>query len=77
MAVKTKLQVLSRDAFDQAYVKNMIKDHQEDIAKFEKEAAQGPDPDAKAFSAAALPTLRTHLKKIQAIASDTGVTASN
>ena len=77
MAVKAKLQMLSGDAFDKAYVKDMIKDHQEDIAMFEKEASQGLDADAKAFASATLPTLRTHLKKIQAIADNNGVTAAN
>jgi putative membrane protein len=51
----------------------MIRDHEEDIAEFKKEAASGQDPDARAFAAAALPTLESHLKQIQAIAADIGV----
>lgn len=51
----------------------MIKDHEEDIAMFKKEATSGQDPDAKAFAAAALPTLRAHLTKIKSIAKTTGV----
>ncbi len=73
MATKTKLEVLSGHTFDKSYIKAMIKDHQEDIAMFKKEAASGMDPDAKAFAAATLPTLKTHLKKIRAIAASTGI----
>jgi putative membrane protein len=73
MATKTKLEVLSGDTFDKSYIKGMIKDHEEDIALFKKEAASGQDPDAKAFAVATLPTLRAHLKKIKSIATAAGV----
>jgi putative membrane protein len=74
MAVKAKLKVLSGSSFDKSYIKGMIKDHQEDIAEFKKEATSGRDPDARAFASATLPTLEAHLKKIQSIAADAGVT---
>ena len=73
MATETKLKALSGDTFDKSYIKGMIKDHETDIALFEKESASGQDPDAKAFAAATLPTLKTHLRKIKAIASAAGV----
>jgi putative membrane protein len=74
-ATKAKLEVLSGSAFDKSYIKGMVEDHEEDIKEFQTEAASGQDPDAKAFAAATLPTLRTHLKKIQAIAAAQGVAA--
>ena len=46
MATKTKLEVLSGNTFDKSYVKGMIKDHEEDIAEFKKEATSGQDPAA-------------------------------
>jgi putative membrane protein len=70
-AVKAKLQALSGQSFDQSYIRNMIKDHEEDIAEFKREAATGEDPDARAFATAFLPMLESHLKQIQAIAADT------
>jgi putative membrane protein len=76
MATKTRLEALSGDTFDKSYIKGMIKDHEQDIAMFEEEANSGQDPQAKAFAAATLPTLREHLKKIQAIAASAGVSAS-
>ena len=75
MATKAKLEVLSGETFDKSYIKGMIKDHEEDIALFKKEAASGKDPDAKAFATATLPTLETHLKKIKSIAASAGVNA--
>ena len=75
MAAKEKLKALSGSSFDKSYIKGMIKDHQEDIAEFKKEAASGRDPDARAFASATLPTLEAHLKKIQSIAADAGVSA--
>lgn len=75
MATKTKLKVLSGDTFDKSYVKGMIKDHQNDIAEFQKEAASGQDPDARAFAKATLPTLQTHLKRVQSVAAEMGIDA--
>jgi putative membrane protein len=76
MATKTKLDVLSGETFDKSYIKAMIKDHQQTIALFQKEAMSGQDSDAKAFAAATLPTLRSHLKKINSIAASAGVTSN-
>jgi putative membrane protein len=75
MATKTKLQVLTGDAFDKSYIKGMIEDHEEDIKEFRREATSGQDAEAKAYAAATLPTLQTHLKKIQQIAASAGVKA--
>jgi putative membrane protein len=76
MATKAKLDMLSGETFDKSYIKAMIKDHQQTIALFKKEAMSGEDTDAKAFAAATLPTLRSHLKKINSIAASAGVTSN-
>jgi putative membrane protein len=75
MATKGKLEVLSGDTFDKSYIKSQVKAHQQTIALFKKESATGQDPEAKAFAKATLPTLRSHLKAINAIAADAGVDA--
>jgi putative membrane protein len=75
MAAKTKLDVLSGDTFDKSYVKGQMKAHQDTIALFRKEINSGQDPDAKAFATAVLPTVRSHLKAIKAIATEMGVKA--
>ncbi|HTG18053.1 MAG TPA: DUF4142 domain-containing protein [Blastocatellia bacterium] len=76
MATKTKLEVLTGKTFDKSYIKGMVADHKEDIKEFQEEASSGQDADAKAFAAATLPTLKAHLKKIEAIAAAQGVDAS-
>jgi putative membrane protein len=73
MAMKAKLEVLSGDTFDKSYIKGMIKGHQDTLALFRKEAASGQDPDAKAFAAATIPTIKSHLRKIEGIAASAGV----
>ena len=73
MATKAKLDVLSGDTFDKAYVKGQISAHRQTIALFHKEISAGKDADAKAFAAATLPTVRSHLKAITAIATDMGI----
>jgi putative membrane protein len=72
-ASKAKLDMLSGDSFDKSYVKGMIDDHKADIKEFQKEATDGKDPEVKAFAVATLPTLKKHLQKIQAIASNAGI----
>lgn len=73
MALKGKLDVLSGDTFDKSYIKSQLKAHRQAVALFKKESTFGDDPDAKAFAAATLPTLRTHLKRITSIAAGAGV----
>jgi putative membrane protein len=73
MATKAKLEVLSGDTFDKSYISGMVKDHQEDIREFENEVQNGQDPDARAFAAKTLPTLKLHLSRIESIAAHDGV----
>jgi putative membrane protein len=77
MVAKENLKALSGASFDKSYVQGMIKDHQEDVAEFKKEATSGQDPDARAFASATLPTLEADLKKLQSIAAEAGVSASD
>lgn len=74
MATKAKLQVLTGETFDHSYIKGQIQAHQNTVALFRKEIASGQDPDAQAFAKATLPTIRSHLKAINAIAADAGTT---
>jgi len=54
-------------AFDSAYTKDMVRDHQQDVADFQKEAQSGQDPALKAFAQKYLPTLQEHLQMAQAL----------
>ena len=71
-ALMTKLQGLSGAAFDKAYVKAMVKDHQKDVKEFQKEANSGKDPQIKNFASQTLPVLQQHLSKVQSIESSMG-----
>jgi putative membrane protein len=73
IATKAKLEVLSGDTFDNSYIMSQLKAHRTTIALFRKEIASGQDADAKAFATATLPTLRAHLKAIDSIAANAGV----
>jgi putative membrane protein len=68
-AMVTQLTRLSGAAFDQAYIKQMVADHERAVALFEKEANEGSNPDLKAWAARTLPTLREHLQMVRSLAS--------
>jgi len=53
---------LSGAEFDNAYVRDMVQDHQDDIAEFGTEARTGQREEIKTFAAETLPTLKEHLK---------------
>ena len=54
---------------DEAYVTAQVRAHQDAIALFTDEAANGSDADLKAFAQKTLPTLQHHLKALQALPS--------
>jgi putative membrane protein len=65
-----KLQNMSGPDFDKAYVKAMVKDHEEDVKEFQKEADKGKNEQIKQFASTTLPVLHTHLDKIKQIQSN-------
>src|SRR2546423_4900155 len=50
---------------DKDYMGMMVKDHQADLAEFQKEAQSGTDPDVKAFAAKGAKMVSSHLKLAQ------------
>ena len=61
------LKARSGPDFDAAYIDAMVEDHEMDVAEFQSQADNSPDPDVKAFAAKVLPTLKAHLERIKAI----------
>jgi putative membrane protein len=59
-----KLEGMSGQAFDRAYLEEMVTHHQQDIQAFER-ASQSDNPQIRAFAARTLPTLRAHLQQAQ------------
>jgi putative membrane protein len=62
-----KLSKMTGAEFDKAYMKNMVADHNKDVAEFERAAKTVKDPDLKAWVEKTLPTLQEHLKMAQSI----------
>jgi putative membrane protein len=58
--------------FDKAYIHDMVKDHEEDVAEFRNEAQNGKDPDVKAWAQKTLPTLEQHLALAKQVAGQVG-----
>ena len=58
--------------FDQAWLAMMVKDHQKDIAMYQKQMQQGSDPELKKYVQKTLPVLQKHLKLVQAAQQNMG-----
>jgi putative membrane protein len=65
--LRDKLAKQSGNAFDKAYMSEMVKDHKNDVAEFKKQAERGKDPELKAWASQQLPTLQEHLRMAQDI----------
>jgi putative membrane protein len=62
-ATYDSLAKLSGPAFDKAYARDMVTDHEKDIADFNKEATSGQKDSIKNFASETLATLKDHLKQ--------------
>jgi putative membrane protein len=54
---------------DKAYMDDMVKDHQTDLAEFQKEASKGTDADLKKFAAKGAKMVSSHLQMAKSIQS--------
>ena len=67
MEQKTRLSAYSGAHFDRSYIDVMVKDHQEDVQEFQREANEGKNEALKAFAAKTLPVLQKHLRLAEQI----------
>jgi putative membrane protein len=74
-ATYDRLSKLNGAAFDRAYAKDMVRDHQTDIAMFQKEAKGGKTESLKSFASETLPTLQDHLKEAKDMMKTVGATS--
>jgi putative membrane protein len=72
----SKLQGLSGATYDQAYIKEMVKDHKKDLNDFQMEASSGQDQTAKDAAAQGSKVIAQHLQMAQQMAKDQNVTAA-
>jgi putative membrane protein len=66
--LKRRLASLSGGYFDKAYMTDMVTDHKEDVAAFQRESNLARDPQMRSFATQTLPAMREHLKNAQEIA---------
>jgi putative membrane protein len=72
-ATMSRLSKLSGASFDREYMKAMTKDHDHDVAMFQRYARDGRDQDLKAWAAKTLPTLEEHQRLAVSTATKVGV----
>ena len=60
--LQDRLSRLEGEAFDRAYAMEMVKDHEKDIAKYEKASKQLKHAELKAYASETLPHLKRHLE---------------
>jgi putative membrane protein len=56
-----KMEHMGGANFDKEYMSAMVKDHEKDLAEFQREASNGSDPDLKAFAAKTSKVIQKHL----------------
>jgi putative membrane protein len=59
---------LSGATFDKQFMQQMVKDHEEAVALFQKEAKGGQDAKLRDFAGQTLPTLQKHLEMARTLA---------
>lgn len=64
-ATYLKLKVLSGNTFDKSFINDMVKDHKDDIEKFEKQAQQNDATGT--YAKETLPALKKHLAEAEKI----------
>jgi putative membrane protein len=60
-----RLSKLSGEAFDRAYIQQMVKDHKKDVDLFKRHASSARHPDIRQFASSTLPTLERHYSRAQ------------
>jgi putative membrane protein len=76
-ATYDRLSKLDGAAFDRAYARDMVKDHETDVAAFQKEANAGKDDSLKSFASETLLTLQDHLKQAKEMMRTVGGTSAS
>jgi putative membrane protein len=68
-----RLNKLSGQSFDSAYINLMVKGHQEDIAKFQTQSQSAKAVQVRTFATNSLPVLQQHLSLATQVASQLGL----
>ena len=71
-AMLDRMSKLHGDAFDKAYMHDMVQDHETDVAEFKHEEKAAKDPQLKDWVSSTLPTLEDHLAQAKKVAASVG-----
>lgn len=66
-ATQERLQRMSGASFDKAYIDAMVKEHQNKVKEFERQAQSSDDPEIKNWAAQTVPKLQQHLQTAKAL----------
>jgi putative membrane protein len=72
----SKMQGLSGPAYDQAYIKDVVKDHKQDLSEFRMEVSNGLNVGLKNAALEGSKTMEDHLQMAQQLAKDQNVDAA-
>jgi putative membrane protein len=67
-----QLSKTSGAAFDKAYLAEVIKEHRQDLALYQKEVTAGSSSDLKSWAAAEILTIQDHIERAQKLAASLG-----
>ena len=71
---KDRLEKLHGEAFDKAYMHDMVRDHEHDVAAFRRDEKNIKDAQLKDWVINTLPTLDSHLTEAKKVAGTVGAT---
>jgi putative membrane protein len=69
-SIRDRLEKLSPDEFDKAYIATVVRNQRSDLVEFRKARKVAGDSDVKQFATSALPTLEEHIKEARAALAD-------
>ena len=72
-ATKRELEGMAGEKFDQGYIRAMIKDHDQAVALFQREAQEGQSEQLRKFAEETLPTIQEHLQMARSLGRQIGV----
>lgn len=75
-ATYDRLSKLSGADFDRAYAQDMVKDHQQDLQAFEREANRGNDAAIRGFASETVPMIQQHLEQAKEMLKTVSPTSS-
>jgi putative membrane protein len=75
-ATYDRLSKLSGADFDRAYAQDMVKDHQQDLQAFEREANRGHDAAIRGFASETVPMIQQHLEQAKEMRETVSPTSS-